>query len=152
MTRRVTLKTCFVFFKKMTCFLMDNTIFFMIKTMYLVLIGYLQSTHISYILKSTFHYRYQSSQLPDLLKIFELFFRTLWRAYLIINLPKPWRVLETTFLLLSPFCLLVFFTPFYLGQTFPKSFLNLSAWLSLAQLGSAWLSLAQLGSAWLSLA
>ena len=34
----------------------------------------------------------------------------------------------------SPFGLLVLFTPFYLDQTFAKSFPNLSAWLSLAHL------------------
>merc|ERR1712020_147318 len=56
------------------------------------------------------------------------------------------------FLLLSGFCLLVLLTPFYLDQTFPKAFSNLSARLSMAQVGSGWLSLAQLGSAWLNLA
>ena len=39
-------------------------------------------------------------------------------------------------LLLSAFCLLVLLTPSYLDQTFPKSFPNLSARLSLAQLSS----------------
>ena len=39
----------------------------------------------------------------------------------------------------SSFGLLVLFTPFYLDQTFAKSFPNLSAWLSLAQLCFAFL-------------
>ena len=58
-------------------------------------------------------------------------------VYYLFNSPKPWRVLSPSFLLLSSssaFCLLVLFTPFYLDQTFPKSFPNLSARLSLAQL------------------
>ena len=55
-TRRVTLMTCFVFFKKMTCFLMDNTNIFHDKNNVFGSTWVL--THISYILKSTFHYRY----------------------------------------------------------------------------------------------
>ena len=46
------------------------------------------------------------------------------------------------FLLIFTFCLFVPFPPLYLDQTFPKSYPNLSVWLSLAQHGSAWLSLA----------
>ena len=42
-----------------------------------------------------------------------------------------------SFLLLSAFCLLVLLTPFYLDQTFHKTF----------QLGLAWFNLTQLGSA-----
>ena len=48
------------------------------------------------------------------------------------------------FFFLSAFCLLVLLTPFYLDQTFPKSFPNLTVWLSLAQLVLAWLSFALL--------
>ena len=73
--------------------------------------------------------------------------------FLIFNSPMPWRVLIPSFQILSSFCLLVLFTPFYLGQTFPKSltFQLGSDWLRLTQLDSAWLSLTQLGSAWLSI-
>jgi len=67
----------------------------------------------------------------------------------VISSSSSWRVLIPSFhlsfflsFLLSAFCLLVLLSPFYLDQTFPKSF----------QLGLAWLSLAQLGSAWLSFA
>ena len=71
-------------------------------------------------------------------------------VYYLFNSPKPWRVSSPSFLLLSSssaFCLLVLFTPFYLDQTFPKSFPNLSARLSLAWLGLACLSLARLSLA-----
>ena len=61
-----------------------------------------------------------------------------------INSPKPWRVLETTFLLLlPPLAYQSSITPLYLDQTFPKCFPNLSAWLfllyfSVAFLASTW--------------
>ena len=39
------------------------------------------------------------------------------------NSPKPWRVLETTFLLIFlNFCLFVRFPPLHLDQTYPKPF------------------------------
>ena len=85
----------------------------------------------------------------------------------IFNSPKPWRVLETTFLFSCFFLsfshllpISPLFLPYTLTKPLPKIFqtFNLaqpgsaelgSTQLGLAQLGWAWLSLAKLGKAWL---
>ena len=74
---------------------------------------------------------------------------------IILSIKKTYQVAKALacsknyfFPILPTFCLFFLFVPFpplYLDQTFPKSYPNLSVWLSLAQHGSAWHSLAQLG-------
>ena len=71
---------------------------------------------------------------------------------IILSIKKTYQVAKALpcsknyfFPILFTFCLFFLFVPFpplYLDQTFPKSYPNLSVWLSLAQHGSAWLSLA----------